>query len=86
MEKLKVYAAEWCPHCRKTVEFLKKNSIPFDYIEIEEQPESVIAEIVKVNGGDDWVVPTLEYGGTWRPGAVFNEESLRRDLSALGVI
>lgn len=39
-----------------------------------------------MNGGDDWVVPTLEYNGKWRPGEVFNPEKLEKDLKNLGVI
>ncbi|MBU0973153.1 MAG: glutaredoxin family protein [Proteobacteria bacterium] len=82
---LKVYGAKWCPHCTQTVDYLKKNQIEFDYIEIEEQPESVIQKIVEVNGGDDWVVPTLEFNGKWRKGKVFNEIELHFDLGQLGV-
>lgn len=82
---LKVYAASWCPHCRKTVEFLKAKGIPFEYFEIEEQPEELVMRIVEVNGGDDWVVPTLEYQGGWRPGKAFDEAGLMEDLRALGL-
>jgi len=82
---LKVYAAKWCPHCVKSVEFLKSRKVPFEYIEIEEQPEDVVKRIVEVNGGDDWVVPTMEFNGTWRPGKVFNEAELVKDLKAMGV-
>lgn len=30
-----LYAAEWCPGCKKSVEWLSKNKIPFTYIDIE---------------------------------------------------
>ncbi len=83
---LKVYAATWCPHCTRTIEYLKKNSIPFEYIDIEKEPESVVQQVVTVNGGDDWVVPTLEFNGQWREGRVFNEMQLHSDLKRLGVI
>lgn len=82
---LNVYAAKWCPHCTKTIEYLKKNQIEFKYIEIEEQPENIIQKIIEVNGGDDWVVPTLEFKGKWRIGKVFNEMELSFDLKQLGV-
>lgn len=82
---LNVYAADWCPHCTKTVEYLKKNNIEFNYIDIESQPEPVVNEVIRVNGGDDWVVPTLEFNGKWRPGKVFNEMELGADLKVLGV-
>jgi mycoredoxin len=82
---LNVYAAGWCPHCTRTIEFLKKHGIAFTYIEIESQPEAVIEKIVRINGGDDWVVPTLEYKGKWREGRLYDEMTLLSDLQALGV-
>jgi len=42
-------------------------------------------EVVRVNGGEDWVVPTLEFNGKWRPGKVFNEMELDFDLRTMGV-
>jgi mycoredoxin len=83
---LKVYALNGCPHCRLTIDYLQENGIDFEYLEIEEQPPEVIAKVVDINGGDDWVVPTLEFNGKWRPGEVFHSDRLRRDLIALGVI
>ncbi len=82
---LNVYAAGWCPHCTRTIEFLKKHGIAFTYIEIESQPEAVIKKIIQVNGGDDWVVPTLEYKGKWREGRLYDEMTLLSDLQTLGV-
>ena len=86
MAILNVYAANWCPHCQRTVEFLKEQGIDFNYIEIEEQSEELINRIIEVNGGDDWVVPTLEYDGQWRPGKVFNADDLKIDLQNMGAI
>ena len=82
---LKVYAAEWCPHCVKTVEYLKANNIAFDYIDIEKQDRHTVDKIVEVNGGRDWIVPTLEYNGRWREGKVYNETELAADLKRLGL-
>jgi len=83
---LNVYAWNQCPHCRMTVEWLKAHNIPIHYLEIEEQPRSVIAKVIEVNGGDDWVVPTLEFQGVWRPGQVFDAAKLEKDLIQMGVI
>lgn len=82
---LKVYAAKWCPHCTLTAEYLTKNGIEFEYIDIETQPEKIVQKVIQVNGGDDWVVPTLEYNGNWREGRVFNEKELDQDLEKLGL-
>ncbi len=80
---LKVFAAKWCPHCTLTVDYLNTHNIKFKYIEIEEQPKTVVQKIIDVNGGDDWVVPTLEYKGKWRKGKVFNKSELEEDLKQL---
>lgn len=83
---LKVYAWKICPHCRRAVEWLEAHHIPFEYLEIEEQPPEVVRKVVEVNGGDDWVVPTLEYNGRWRPGKVFNAAGFEADLKAWGIV
>ncbi len=83
---LKVYAWDQCPHCRKTVEWLTEHHVPFRYLEIEEQPQSVIDKVIQINGGDDWVVPTMEFRGVWRPGQVFDAAKLEGDLRKMGVI
>jgi mycoredoxin len=83
---LKVYAAHWCPHCTKTVDYLKRNNIEFEYIEIEAQPDPIIKKIIEVNGGEDWVIPTLEFNGRWRPGKAYNAFELHSDLNEMGVI
>ncbi|MBU0464920.1 MAG: glutaredoxin family protein [Proteobacteria bacterium] len=82
---LKVYAAKWCSHCTKTIEYLKNNNIEFEYFEIEKQSENTIQKIIEVNGGDDWVVPTLEFNGKWRAGKIYNEKELASDLKKLGL-
>lgn len=43
-------------------------------------------KIIEVNGGDDWVVPTLEYKEQWRKGKFFNEFELHFDLQKLGML
>ena len=50
---LNVYAWSVCPHCHRTIEWLKEHRIPFHYLEIEEQPKDVIQKVIDVNGGDD---------------------------------
>ena len=67
---------------KKTVDWLQNHKIPFQYLEIEEQPEEVIRQVVDANGGVDWVVPTLEYNGQWRPGQMFDPIQLEADLRA----
>ena len=86
MNKLKVYYWSICPHCRAAMEWLKQHGIPFEAIDIETAPTNVVDEIIRVNGGDDWVVPTMEYHGKWRPGEVFNPIRLEADMKAWGLL
>ena len=83
---LNVYAWNVCPHCKKTIAWLEAHGVPFRYLEIEEQPEEVIRKVVEVNGGEDWVVPTLEYCGNWRAGERFDAESLHELLQKWGLL
>lgn len=80
-----VYGWSQCPHCRAATAWLKEHHIPFEYREITDQPPEIVADVVAVNGGDDWVVPTLEYKGEWVPGKVFNPTTFAKDLSRIGV-
>jgi len=83
---LKVYTWNVCPHCHAAVAWLKEHGIPFEELDIEQQPEDVVRKVIKVNGGDDWVVPTMEYHGQWRAGQVFDAKRLEKDLKAWGLI
>lgn len=83
---LKVYAVKWCPHCTQTIEYLKNNKIAFEYFEIEEQPDEIVEKVIQANGGEDWVVPTMEFNGEWLPGKIYNEKQLASDLNEIGVI
>lgn len=80
-----VYSALWCPHCIKTEKYLKEKNIPFQSVNIETAPDDVVQQVVKANGGKEWVVPTIEYLGRWRPGKVFRESELEKDLKEMGV-
>ncbi len=83
---LKVYSAQWCPHCIQTQQFLKQKGIAFQTIDIEAQDDDVVKKVIDVNGGEDWVVPTLEFKGKWRPGKIFSAEELLNDLAEMGVV
>ena len=83
---LKVYYWDKCPHCRKTMEFLKNHNVPFLPMDIEKQPPDVMQKIIAVNGGDDWVVPTLQYKNQWHAGEVFNADKLTAQLKEWGLL
>ena len=82
---LKVYGAQWCPHCVKTVAYLQKHDVEFEYINMDTIDPVMEQKVIDVNGGDDWVIPTLEFNGKWREGKKFNAKQLTQDLIDLGV-
>ncbi len=86
---LNVYAAEWCPHCRNTVAWLQMHKVEFQYHNIDAidaEGGELIRKIIDVNGGDDWVIPTLEFNGQWRPGKVFDAKDLEQYLTSLRIL
>lgn len=84
--KLNVYSASWCPHCRRTVDYLRRNNISFNEIGIGDVAGEPLKKLIEVNGGRDWVIPTLEFNGQWRRGQLFDEKRLTKDLKKMGVI
>ena len=56
-QKIKVYAALWCPDCRRTLRFLKEHDISFDWIDVEAHPEEM-AVVRRRNAGLE-SIPTL---------------------------
>jgi mycoredoxin len=56
---LTVYTTSWCGYCHRLMTVLKSNKIPFDVVDIEQDPAA--AEFVgSVNGGNK-TVPTVKF-------------------------
>ena len=56
---LTVYTTSWCGYCHRLMTVLKSNGIPYDVVDIEEDPAA--AEFVgSVNGGNR-TVPTVRF-------------------------
>jgi mycoredoxin len=56
---LTVYTTSWCGYCHRLMTVLKSNGIPFDKVDIEQDPAA--AEFVgSVNGGNR-TVPTVRF-------------------------
>ena len=83
---LKVFYWSVCPHCKKAIKFLRDRGIPFVALDIERQPPKVVEKVIDVNGGEDWVAPTLEYKGKWCAGEAFDADTFEQRLKSLGVI
>jgi thioredoxin reductase (NADPH) len=56
---LVVYGALWCPDCRRAKEFLGAHRIPYEWIDLENQPDAV-AEVERRNGGKR-IIPTIVF-------------------------
>ena len=55
--KVKVDGAPWCPDCRRSKQFLGEQRIPYEWIDVDEDPEGM-RYIEKVNNGKH-IIPTI---------------------------
>lgn len=70
--KVKVYSTPFCPYCTMAKEFLKKHSIKFEDIDVQENRAAAI-EMIKKSGQSG--VPVIEVNGKIIVG--FDEKNLR---------
>ena len=47
-----VFGADWCSHTQHVIEHLDELLVPYDYIDVEEDPEAS-AWVKQVNGGPE---------------------------------
>ncbi len=59
--KIIMYGAEWCPDCRRTKDFLQKNNVEYDYINVDVSPEA--SKIVEGINNGKRIIPTLMVDG-----------------------
>ncbi|MFQ5795672.1 MAG: FAD-dependent oxidoreductase [Candidatus Bipolaricaulia bacterium] len=52
-----IYGTTWCPDCKQAKQFLGEHRIPYDWIDIEQDPEAM-AYVAQVNNGRH-TVPTI---------------------------
>ena len=57
MEKIKVYGADWCPDCRRTKKYLEEQSVPFEYILVDED-KAASELVIELNKGKR-IIPTV---------------------------
>ena len=58
--EITVYGAYWCPDCRRSKQFLGEHQIPYNWVDIEEDPAGEIYVIERNNGKR--AIPTIEFG------------------------
>ena len=56
-EPIKVYGASWCPDCRRAKRFLGDQRVPFEWHDIEVDPDGV--KIVQERNNGNNVIPTI---------------------------
>ena len=56
---LTVYSAPWCPHCKRVKKFLAAHRVPYEVIDLDENPESV--EQLKALQAGGQIIPTVVY-------------------------
>jgi len=58
--RITIYGAPWCPYCVRAKRFLTEKRTPFDWIDIDDNPE-VSPFLEKVNDGNH-TIPTVAVG------------------------
>jgi glutaredoxin len=61
VKTVKVYGADWCPMTRRSLDHLRLLGVPFDYIDIEENPDA--SAWVKAKNGGKEKKPTIDIDG-----------------------
>lgn len=78
MDTIRVYSTRWCPDCRWTKQFLRERGIPFEEINVDEDPDAEDL-VLRVNDGRR-KVPTIEVDGRYFACSPFDPEQLAAEL------
>ena len=84
MKKIIMYTTDWCRDCKSAKKFFEERGIPFEEINIENDPQAV--EIVKNLNNGMRKVPTIDVEGVIVSGDKFNAERFENDLRNAGAI
>ena len=57
--EITVYGAYWCPDCTSSKQFLGEHQIPYNWVDIEADPDGEAYVIQKNNGKR--IIPTIEF-------------------------
>ena len=83
-KRIVIYTTTWCPDCRAAKKNLAPKNLPYEEIDIEENPEA--AETVKKLNDGMRKVPTLDIEGTIVSGDQFHPSRFEKDLRAAGAL
>ncbi|HUE07742.1 MAG TPA: FAD-dependent oxidoreductase [Acidimicrobiales bacterium] len=56
---LTVYSTPWCPHCKRVKKFLAAHRVPYDVVDLDENPEAIERLKALQNGAQ--IIPTVVY-------------------------
>ncbi len=56
---LTVYGAHWCPDCRRSKQFLGEHQIPYNWVDIEQDPKS--EQMIQALNGGRRKIPTIVF-------------------------
>ncbi len=59
MAEVKVYGAPWCPDCRTSKQFLGEQRIPYDWFDIDQDPDA--ARLVREKNDGRQIIPTIVF-------------------------
>ena len=83
-KRIVMYTTPWCRDCRSAKAFLAERAVPYDEVNIEQDPRA--AELVMALNRGNRSVPTLDVEGTVVSGDRFDPERFARDLRAAGAL
>ncbi len=58
-ENVTVYGAPWCPDCRRSKQFLGEMRIPYDWVDIDQNPDA--ADFVREKNDGKQIIPTIVF-------------------------
>ena len=58
-EAIKVYGAPWCPDCRRSKQFLGEMRIPYEWVDIDQDPAA--AQVVREKNQGKQIIPTIVF-------------------------
>ena len=79
METIRVFSTNWCPDCRSAKRFLKERGVPYEEVNVDEDPEAEEL-ILRVNNGLR-KVPTIQVGERFFACSPFDPELLAEELN-----
>ncbi len=59
MAEITVYGAPWCPDCRRSKQFLAEQRVPYDWVDIDQDPAG--ADAVRAKNGGRQMIPTIVF-------------------------